>query len=68
MSKYEFDGLEILLERLRVIESEMQRLHGGVAVLHLEAAVAALESHLRRSMPLRPTLAREVLPGRLAAD
>jgi hypothetical protein len=48
VSSDEFQALEVLLARLRVIYDELKQLNGGVAVLHAEAAVAALESHLRR--------------------
>ena len=34
--------------RLRAVYDELKRHNGGVAVLHAEAAIAALESHLRR--------------------
>ena len=48
MSVDEICTLEALLERLRAIYDELKLLNGGVAVLHTEAAVAALESHLQR--------------------
>lgn len=48
MSVDELRTLEALLERLRAIYDELKLLNGGVAVLHTEAAVAALESHLHR--------------------
>ena len=41
-------ALEALLDRLRRIHAELARRNGGVAVLHTEAAVATLESHIRR--------------------
>ena len=44
----ELRALEALLERLRELYDELKLLNGGIAVLHTEAAVAALESHLRR--------------------
>lgn len=40
--------LDALLDRLRAIYDELRLLNGGVAVLHTEAAIAALESHLRK--------------------
>ena len=40
--------LAALLDRLRAIYDELKLLNGGVAVLHTEAAIAALESHLRK--------------------
>lgn len=48
MSSDELQALEALLARMRAVFEELKRLNGGVAVLHAEAAVAALESHLRR--------------------
>ena len=48
MSTTEFRELESLLERLRAVYDELKLLNGGVSVLHTEAAIAALESHLRR--------------------
>lgn len=41
--------IEASLVRLRAIYHELRDTRAGVAVLHLEAAVAALESRLRRS-------------------
>lgn len=41
-------ALEDLLTRLRSIYAEMSAYPGGIAMLHLEAAIASLESHLRR--------------------
>ena len=48
MAVEELRALEVLLERMRALYAEMNAYHGGVALLHLEAAVASLESHLRR--------------------
>jgi hypothetical protein len=48
MAVEELRALEQLLERLRALYAEMSAYHGGVSLLHLEAAVASLESHLRR--------------------
>lgn len=36
------------LERLREVRNDIGDAHAGVAVLHLEATIAALESQLRR--------------------
>lgn len=41
-------ALETLLGQMRRIHAELNDRHAGVCVLHLEAAVASLESHLRR--------------------
>jgi hypothetical protein len=48
VSADEYEALEALLVRLRAVYDELKQLNGGVAVLHAEAAIAALESHLRR--------------------
>lgn len=48
MAIEEFGALESLLERMRAIHGEMSGYHGGISLLHLEAAVASLESHLNR--------------------
>ena len=48
MSADQCEVLEALLARLRAVYDELKLLNGGVAVLHAEAAVTALESHLRR--------------------
>lgn len=48
MAVEEFRALEGLLERMRALYDEMSDYHGGISLLHLEAAVASLESHLRR--------------------
>lgn len=41
-------ALETALDRLREVRHDICGLHAGVAALHLEATIAALESHLRR--------------------
>lgn len=43
----DISALEALLDRLRAVYDELRQLNGGVAVLHTEAAIAALESRLR---------------------
>lgn len=48
MAVEEIHALETLLERMRALYADMSAYHGGVSLLHLEAAVASLESHLRR--------------------
>lgn len=40
--------LETSLVQMRAIHSELAARHAGLCVLHLDAAIAALESHLRR--------------------
>jgi hypothetical protein len=42
--------LVVALNRLRAVQAELRDVHAGVATLHLEATIAALESHLRRSI------------------
>lgn len=44
-------ALEAALERMRTLYDEMSGYHSGVALLHLEAAIASLESHLRHHRP-----------------
>lgn len=41
-------ALEVILGQIRAIHDELAVHHAGVAVLHMDAAGAALESHLRR--------------------
>lgn len=48
MSIDEVAALEALLARLRAVNDEMKVQHVGVAVLHTDAAIASLESHLRK--------------------
>lgn len=48
MAVEEIRALENLLDRMRALYADMSGYHGGVSLLHLEAAVASLESHLRR--------------------
>ena len=44
-------ALEALLRQMRSIHIELNDRHAGVCVLHQEAAIASLESHLRRNDP-----------------
>lgn len=48
MAIEEVRALEGLLERMRALYADMSAYHSGISLLHLEAAVASLESHLRR--------------------
>jgi hypothetical protein len=41
-------SLEVILGQIRAIHDELAERHAGLAVLHLDAAGAALESHIRR--------------------
>ena len=42
-------ALEALLVRMRSLHDDLAERHAGICVLHLDAAIAALESHLRRN-------------------
>lgn len=48
MNDNEWLALDAALERLREIRDDIGDAHAGVAVLHLDATIAALESQLRR--------------------
>lgn len=48
MSTDEIATLEVLLARLRALNEEMKGQQVGVAALHTDAAIASLESHLRK--------------------
>ena len=48
MAVEELRALEGHLARMRALYEEMSDYHGGIALLHLEAAVASLETHLDR--------------------
>ena len=48
MAVEELRALEGLLARMRALYDEMDAYHGGISLLHLEAAVASLETHLDR--------------------
>ena len=50
----EIRDLETQLARLKSIFASISQVNAGVAVLHLEATIAALESHLRKLRPSRP--------------
>lgn len=40
-------ALEVVLGQVRAIHDELADRHAGLAVLHMDAAGAALESHIR---------------------
>lgn len=46
MAYEEVRALESLLDRMRTLYAEMTAYHGGISLLHLEAAVESLEIHL----------------------
>ena len=48
MSISDIRSLEVILGQIRTIHDELADRHAGLAVLHLDAAGAALESHIRR--------------------
>ena len=49
MTPADREALEALLARMRAIHAQLTERHAGVCVLHLDAAIAALESCLRRN-------------------
>lgn len=48
MSLSDIRSLEVLHGQIRAIHDELAERHAGLAVLHMDAAAAALESHIRR--------------------
>lgn len=50
----EFRNLEAQLVRLKSIFASIKQVNAGVAILHLEATIAALESHLRKLPAVQP--------------
>ncbi len=48
MSISDIRSLEVILGQIRAIHDELADRHAGLAVLHMDAATAALESHIRR--------------------
>jgi hypothetical protein len=48
MGDSELRALEMMLGQLRAVHEELAERHAGIAVLHIDAATAALESHIRR--------------------
>ena len=49
MTPSDREALQALLARMCAIYGSLSQQHVGVCVLHLEAAIAALEAHLQRS-------------------
>jgi hypothetical protein len=41
-------SLDAMLDQMRDIHGDLAARHAGLCVLHLDAAIAALESHIRR--------------------
>lgn len=67
------EALHALLAPLRTLHAELAEHGAGVCVLHLEAAIAALESHLRRDgvsvlEELRPELPPATTQTQAAAE
>lgn len=48
MTTSDIRSLETLLGQIRTIHEELAERHAGLAVLHMDAAMAALESHIIR--------------------
>ena len=48
MTTSDIRSLETLLGQIRTIHEELAERHAGLAILHMDAAMAALESHIRR--------------------
>ena len=48
MTPEDREALVALLTQMRAIHEQLARHHAGICLLHLEAAIAALESHLLR--------------------
>ena len=49
MTPADREALEALMAQMCAIHAHLTEHHAGVCVLHLDAAIAALESHLRRN-------------------
>ncbi|MFC3713996.1 hypothetical protein ACFOMD_15600 [Sphingoaurantiacus capsulatus] len=48
MTMDDIRSLDSILGQIRAIHDELAERHAGLAVLHMDAAMAALESHIRR--------------------
>ena len=48
MGHSDIRALEVILGQMRDIHDELADRHAGLAVLHMDAATAALESHIGR--------------------
>ncbi|MDO9487519.1 MAG: hypothetical protein Q7J32_04025 [Sphingomonadaceae bacterium] len=48
MTTSDIRSLEAILGQIRTIHEELAERHAGLAVLHMDAAMAALESHIIR--------------------
>lgn len=53
MSPSDRATLHLLLAQMRTIHDDLTELHAGICLLHIEAAIAALEVRLQRSSPTR---------------
>lgn len=48
MNQTEREALDALLAQMRTLQGELTSYNAGISTLHMEAAIAALESQLRR--------------------
>ena len=63
MTPTEREALSALLAPMRTLYADLAERNAGVCLLHLEAAIAALESHLNRNgVPLIEVLRQELPP------
>lgn len=59
-------SLESILKRIRTLNGELAELPSGVAILHMDAAVAALEHHImQQAKPERLAIGRPLVQGHL---
>ena len=56
-------SLEVILGQIRAIHDELAERHAGLAVLHMDAAAAALESHIRRQCASEATTTIQLSAG-----
>ena len=49
MTPTDREALQALLAQMQDIHQSLSEIHAGICVLHLDAAIAALESHLLRN-------------------
>ena len=68
MTPEDREALHALLAQMRTVHAALTERRAGICVLHLEAAIAALEGHLRRNgasliNEVRQRLASTLLAG-----
>ena len=67
MTPADREAFHALLAQMRAIHTNLAENHAGICVLHLDAAIAALESHLRRDgVPLIEELRQGLAPAPVA--